>query len=346
MKIFLPFKKELNPFLEEIINNSLHTYTYESYKNYDSSYDIVNIHWPESLFNWEEPGIEELIELESLIKYWKKDSVLVYTKHDFQRNKGTTPNFTRLFQIVEQNADVFIHLGEYSRDHYSKKYPKSRHEVIHHPLYLKNFKVLEKAAARKKLNIQEDDFVIIAPGTIRSYAERDLLINTFEALEVENKVLICTNVHSEIRYDFPWRIKLKRFIDVKNKLVTQFRNKYQPPKYIFTYNTIPREDLEVKMAAADLVFIPRIEILNSGNVFLGLTFNKIIVGPAVGNIEEQLIELNLPVFDPKQRKSVVKALNEGIQLAGQHNSYIADKLQKYMPQNVAQNTDNLFSALK
>ena len=346
MKIFLPFKKELNPYLEEIINNSIHTFTYESYKNYDPSYDIVNIHWPEALFDWEEPSVEELEKLECFIKEWKKNSTLVYTKHDFQRNKGTTPNFIRLFQIIEQNADVFIHLGEFSKNLYAIKYPGARHEVIHHPLYLKNFKVLEKEAARKELQINDEDFVIIAPGTIRSYAERDLLIKTFKSLFIKKKVLICTNVHSEIRFDFPGRIKLKRIIDIKNKLVYQFRNKYLPPKYIFTYSTISKKELELKMSAADLVFIPRIEILNSGIVFLGLTFNKIVVGPAVGNIKEQLEDLDLPVFDPKKRKSVIEALNKGINLSKQHNGYIAGKLEKYLPGTITKKTDALFSELK
>lgn len=346
MKIFLPFKKELNPFLEEIIDNSLHKYIYDSYKNYDPSYDIVNVHWPEALFNWEEPSTEELVDLEKLIRDWKKESLLIYTKHDFQRNKGTTPNFTRLFQVIENNADVFIHLGEFSRSFYVSKYPGARHEIIHHPLYLKNFEVSEKEAARRKLNISKEAFVIIAPGNIRNYAERDLLIKTFKSIKCKSKVLISTNVHSEIRYDFPGRIKLKRIIDVKNNFVKRFRDKYRPPKYIFTYSTISKEELELKMSAADLVFIPRIDILNSGNVFLGLTFNKIVVGPAVGNIEEQLKELDLPVFDPKRRRSVIVAIEKGINLSKKHNGYIAGKLEKYLPDSITKKTDALLSDLK
>lgn len=100
------------------------------------------------------------------------------------------------------------------------------------------------------------------------------------------------------------------------------------------------------MSAADLVFIPRIDILNSGNVFLGLTFNKIVVGPAVGNIEEQLKELDLPVFDPKKRKSVIVALNKGISLSNQHNGYIAGKLEKYLPNSITKKTDALLSDLQ
>lgn len=346
MKIFLPFKKELNPYLDEIIGYSTHNYIYDHYRNYEAAHDIVQVHWPEAIFEWKEPTPAELNELEQYILKWKEKSVLVYTKHDLQRNKGTTPNFTRLFRLIEDHTDVFIHLGEFSKNLYQKKYPEAQHEIIHHPLYLNHFKTHIKEAARESLGIRKEDFVIIAPGNIRSYAERDLVIKAFNAIDKKEKVLICTNVHSELRYDFPGRVKLKRVIDVKKILVSRFRKKYQPPKYHFDYGLMPKEDLEIRMSAADLVFIPRIQILNSGNVFLGLTFNKIVVGPAVGNIEEQLKDLDLPIFDPSQKKSVIAGLQKGISLAEIHNSYIADKLQKYLPKNVARKTDDLFNTLK
>lgn len=346
MKILLPFKKELNPYLEEIIDNSIHEFTYDHYLKYDPSYDFVHIHWPEALFDWNEPSSKELDELEVILREWKRKSILIYTKHDFQRNKGTTKNFSKLFLLIEKYSDVFIHLGEFSKNIYRDRYPLARHEIIYHPLYTHNFKLANKIEARKLLGISEDDFVIIAPGTIRNYAERDMLLNAFEAIKQKNKVLIVTNMHAELRYEFPGRVKLKRLIDVKNLLIERFKKTHQPPKYIFTYNTVTKKELELKMSAADLVLISRKNTLNSGNVFLGLTFNKILVGPAIGNIEEQLKELGLPLFNPKKRKSILKAIRLGRELTTTHNSYLAEKLEKYLPVNVAKKMDDLLSDLK
>ena len=345
MDIFLPFQKELNPYLDEIIKNSRHNYTYDSYLNYKSSYAIVNIHWPEALFNWHEPSEEELVDLEERICIWKKNSLLVYTKHDFERNKGTTKNFTRLFQLIEKNSDVFIHLGEYSKVYYQKKYPKAIHKIIYHPLYEKSFALSKKAEARKQLGIREEDLVVIAPGTIRSYVERDIVLRTFKCLQHDAKVLICTNVHAELRHDFPGRIMLKRFLDVKDILVKRFKRKHQPPQYFFTYDMVSAKELSLKMSAADLVLIPRRKILNSGNVFLGLTFEKVIIGPDCGNLSEQLKELGYPLFDPNSLSSVVSALNEGVKLKREDYKPPKELLQKYKPENIAQEQDLLFEQL-
>jgi hypothetical protein len=56
------------------------------------------------------------------------------------------------------------------------------------------------------------------------------------------------------------------------------------------------------------VLIPRHEALNSGNVFLGFTFGKPVVGPDIGNIGEVLTLTGNPTFDPKCPRTVVDAL--------------------------------------
>jgi len=345
MKVFLPFKKELNPYLDQIINNSAHAFYYDNYLNFNPIYGVVNIHWPEALFNWKEPTSAELDILEGCINEWKRNAVIIYTKHDYLRNKGTTINFTRLFELIEINADVFIHLGEFSKRFYKKKYPSARHEIIYHPLYTNHFSVFKKEDARKKLQIAQDNFVIIVPGTIRNYAERDLILNAFKSIDIKNKMLICINMHVELRYDFPGRIKLKRIIDIKNIMIDRFKQNHKPPKFLFTYGTQSNKELEIKMSAADLVFIPRIQTFNSGMVFLGLTFNKIVVGPSIGNIEETLMELGLPVFNPKHKISVLNALKKGVQLSIDHNSYSVNIMNKYLPNSVAQKMDDLINDL-
>lgn len=345
MKIFLPFKKELNPYLDEIINYSIHTYSYDNYLNYDTSYDFVHIHWPEAIFEWKEPTSAELDLLEKHINYWKKKSVIIYTKHDYQRNKGTTLNFTRLFELIEMYTDVFIHLGKFSQNLYQQKYPSVRHEIIYHPLYINCFSPLSKEVARKKLQIAENAIVIIVPGNIRNYTERDMVLNAFKSINFKNKVLICINMHAELRFDFPGRIKLKRIIDIKKILINYFKQNHKPPEFLFTYGTQSSKDLEIKMSSADLVFIPRIESLNSGIFFLALTFNKIVVGPSKGNIEEQLIELGLPLFNPKYKVSVLNALKKGVELSIEHDHYPVELLNKYMPKEVAQHMDTLMRNL-
>lgn len=346
MKVFLPFAKDLNPYLDEIERYSQHTFVYDNYKNYTAAYKIVNIHWPEAIFGWLEPTSEQLKDLEQAIQEWKKTSTLIYTKHDVERHKGMTPNFTKLFELVEQNADVFIHLGNYSIEYYEKTFSNAQHKMVLHPLYENSFKVYSQSEAREKLNIKKEALVIIAPGSIRNFAERKMILAAFNKLEVKNKVLISTSMRSEIKYDFRGRVKLKKIFDIREHVVNKFKQKHQPPEYLFSYKKLNSEDLSLKMSAADIVLIPRIEILNSGNLFLGLTFNKIVVGPATGNIEEQLNLFKLPVFNPKSISSVINALEKGIALINSDYVIPQKALNKFKPENVANVMDEIFAELE
>ncbi len=71
---------------------------------------------------------------------------------------------------------------------------------------------------------------------------------------------------------------------------------------------LPEDEVQDYLNAADILIIPRINSLNSGNVALGLTFGKVIVGPDTGVIGETLRATGNPVFDPQNRKSLAVAL--------------------------------------
>ncbi len=346
MKIFSPFKKaEYHPYLNEIKKYSQNDFEYKDKKFFNPAYKIVNIHWPEAIFNWQEPTQNDLEDLEKTLKIWRNSATIIYTKHDIDRTKGTTPNFTKLFKIIEENTDVFIHLGEYSKKIYTEKYPGSHHEIIVHPLLENSFRLSHTNEARSILGINKEAIVIIAPGNIRNFKERDMVLQSFKAINSTNKVLICTNMRNELRLDFPGRVRIKKYLDVQKFIIDRFRAKHLPPQYFFTYNALSNEALSLRMSAADIVLVPRIDILNSGIVFLGLTFGKVTVGPAIGNIEEQLKELNYPVFNPNSISSVTEALEKGIRLhkSGEHTG---STLTKYQSINVAKEYDRIFLKYK
>jgi len=346
-KIFLPFQKDANTFFDEIINCSNYEFVFEDYKNYNSDFKIVNIHWPESIFNWAEPTSQQLFDLENEIFKWKKHSKIIFTVHNLQPHFGTTENFTKLYQIIEQNCDVFMHLGEFSKNLFENKYPKAKHIVIKHPLYTTTFKISDKKYARKELGIQENALVIIAPGRIRNLEERKLVLKAFNSINEKNKVLISTNMLKEnFNFNFPGRYKLKKFVDIKVLFEKFLQKKYNQPKYIFNEGYLNNDNFSLMMSASDIVFIPRKKILNSGNVFLGMTYKKIIVGTNQGNIKEVLDNFGFLSFDPNKQKSVNEALNKSV-LMFKDDSYCynEEELAKSIPENVAKEWDRLIENL-
>lgn len=314
----------------------------ENCKEVDSK--IINIHWPEALYNWNEPSRSQLNKLEEWFKEIKKTKLIVYTKHDRERTKGSTPNFNRLFQIVEKNTDVFIHLGNRSKTFYKKKYSLALHKLIYHPVFKISFEEIGKDEARRKLGIDSKATVIIAPGNIRHNSERKLILNAFKRLKLKNKVLICTNMRNELKIDFPGRVRLQKFFDIQQYVKKKFESGHQPPKYLFNYSPMSQKELKLRVAAADIVIIPRVDILNSGIVFLAASFQKVAVGPATGNITEVLKEQNLPIFNPYSISSVRKALSEGIDLLKKGNFHWRN-MDKYQPEFVANEYDRIFSEI-
>lgn len=348
MEIFVPSIKDTNPYLDEILNFTKNKFVFDDFRNFKASFQIVNIQWPESLFGWNEPTENQLNELKAEIKKWKNFSKLVYTYHDERNHFGMTPRYSKLFELIEINADTFIHLGEYSKSKMEKKYPEAKHFVLYHPLYLNTFEIKDKIECREKLNIDPNSLVIIAPGRIRNLKEKEMLLKAFNSINHKNKVLISNNMLPfNINLDFRGRVRLKKYFDINKFFTKQIRDKYLPPKYIFNYSFTPLEEFSLMFSSADLVFIPRIDILNSGNVFLGLSYKKVIVGPGIGNIQEVLSELNFPIFNPYSNKSIKAAVNKGVKIFNTDEIQLSEfDLAKYHPKNIAKNMDKIFEKIK
>ncbi len=344
MKIFIPSSKDANPYLDEILNYTKNEFIFGNYKNYKFEYDIVNIQWPESIFGWKEPTANNLEDLEREIKRWKISSKLIYTFHDERSHFGMTPNYLKLFDLIETNADAFIHLGEYSKKKMERIYPNATHQVIFHPTYEGSFSVKKKAEARKAVEIDPNALVILAPGRIRSVKERKMILKAFKSLPQKNKVLISNYMLPfHFQNDFKGRIKLKKIFDINKFKTKRMREKFIPPKYIFNFGFTDFDEFSKLISAADLLIVPRLDTLNSGNVFLGLSYRKIVVGPAIGNIKETLQEFNFPIFDPSSLKSIKEALKQGVQKFKKGEILINEEvISKYHPRKIAEEMDDFF----
>jgi glycosyltransferase involved in cell wall biosynthesis len=71
---------------------------------------------------------------------------------------------------------------------------------------------------------------------------------------------------------------------------------------------IPDEEVQLFLRAADVLVIPREGVLNSGNVALGFTFGRVVVGPDEGVIGEVLRKTNNPVYEPGDAQVLSDAL--------------------------------------
>lgn len=338
MKVFLPFKRDKNKYLDEIENHFQGSFIYGSLDDYKKEYDIVNINWPEAIFHWKEPSDENIETLSKHIEKWKKNSKLIYTRHNEYPHYRNTPQFAKLYDLIHQNVDAIIHLGQYSLNSLKDKFPKIIHAVIYHPLYTTIPNNVTKNEARNKLGINRNANVVLVFGAIRSYEEQQMILKSFRGINKKNKLLLIPRFPFHTPEIIPSRLK-KYFKLILVKYYSIHK------KYIFLTKFIENNDIQNFLQASDVVFIARKKGLNSGNIFLGYTFKKAVVGPSIGNMTETLKRAKFPIFDPTNIQSVTQSLEKGIDLSKTNSIYNDSNIDIYLPQLIAKQYYNLFNKL-
>src|SRR5690606_9444855 len=103
---------------------------------------------------------------------------------------------------------------------------------------------------RKILGIDEDAFVVIAPGRIRKIEERDLVLKVFHSIKEKKKILISPYMLPfSLQNDFKGRILVKRIFDVNKWKSRMMKKKFIPPKYIFDFKFCDPKKLSLLMSA-------------------------------------------------------------------------------------------------
>ncbi|MDM5270825.1 hypothetical protein PGH07_01385 [Sulfurovum sp. zt1-1] len=282
----------------------------------DSSnhYDVIHLQWPEQLFKWKKVNRDDILRLEQRLKYWKDNgSRLVITRHNILPHKLNSL-YQEIYKLIYTYVDAVIHYSYASIDNFKSMYtntldnPSLVHEVIYHPMYSDILNDCTQQEARKTLQLDENKNIILVFGRIRHKKERNLIKSAFKRLDVENKFLIVPRWyrHPKKKQFFDWVLfQFKRFI---YSLKTD---------RMLGYRLVPEEDIQYYMNAADVVFIPRSEVLNSGVQILAYTFNKVVVGPATGSIGELLEYSNNPAFKVDDFEDAALKLKKGIELSKQ-----------------------------
>lgn len=271
------------------------------------AFDVVHIQWPEELLRRMDPSAETLDYLASVFARWRsQNTAIVSTFHnEFPHGSDTQLN-DKLYKLVFQNSHAIVHLGERSKDVLESRHGEAVQDAIHAVIPHGNYEWFVPETftthARVKLGLPEGCFVLLSFGRIRDHREKRLLLDVARALKPRGGLLLVVGglPHPSMKSlrHFPTRIPLWLCRNVR--LVERF---------------IPDELVHVFFEAADAVLVPRVKSLNSGNVALGYTFGKVVMGPEGGVIGEELQKLGNPTFDTHSRGSVKDALLRAMELS-------------------------------
>jgi len=191
-------------------------------------------------------------------------------------------------------------MGEVSKTCFARKYestPEQRHEVIPHGTYDCFPNNIDEKTARSHFDLSQESYVILVFSGVRRSSETNLLLRGFSLTTSSNKKLLIASSLS--------KASKKTFDFYKQWVQIHF-----DPRIVAKEQFIPDQRVQYYLKAADVLVIPREKILNSGNVALGFTFGRVVVGPAVGVVGEILTNTGNLTFDPSSPSSLAIALDQ------------------------------------
>ncbi|MBD3296380.1 MAG: hypothetical protein GF392_03345 [Candidatus Omnitrophica bacterium] len=331
------------------------THSSEIFWKMEGSFDIVHIHFPEYItFEVEDAYRKEVTdnlihEAEKRLKFWAEKARIVITRHNILPHDIVGASlWEKMYETVYRYADGVVHFGKLSIKEFRKRYRdlyfyrghEPRHVIIPHQNYASLPNDIGCKEARYKLGISQEAEVVLVFGGIRNDDERKLILDTFRGIRSKKKVLLVSN----------WREKLAKvsWIRLKYWLRDLARLYYRlHPHYCFNYGFVEEKEAQTYFNAADILFIPRFYVLNSGNITCGMTFGKVVVGPDSWDVGEILKAMGNPVFDPDRPETAVKAVEEALQLSksslGEKNREIA--LREWSVERCASKYLGLFKTL-
>ena len=315
----------MNPYVGSIegrLNNMGHNVvsSAEEFWSAQGRYDIVHIHWPQALFGWHTEDIAEdsVARLrDQITAIQATGGVVCYTRHNSVPHADDNPHSVALYDTVERMCNIMIHMGEFSLNETLAKYPEQKtiYCVIPHHAYDWYPCDIDRTKVRKMLSLKEDVPTVLSFGEFRSNEERLLVAESCAKIPGINVLAPLLLVHHKGYEGKSFDSGIRKILGEKF-----------PPQRI---GRILDSDVPLYFLASDVVFIQRLEILNSGNLPLAFHFGKVVVGPDCGNVGECLRATGNPTFDPKHPETAIAALRKGLELAvagkGEENKRFARK---------------------
>lgn len=283
--------------------------------------DIVHFQWPELIFgdDKKEFSDSDITRTCHRLALLKEKGIKVFVQvHNLKPHENKDKNILRLYNLLYQQADVTVHMGNYSRDLLQPQYPHARHVVIPHHIYDNVYRFdISRETARQRLHLPRDKRIVLSFGKFRNDEERRFVLSLkrkYSSSEKNPPLFLMPGFYRKTLHTWnPKKFITRLFYTVNYKL----------KGVRFCHSFIPDDLMQCYFCAADVVLLQRLEILNSGNLPMAFAAGKVVVGPNVGNVGEILRETGNFTFDPQHMETAVEALRKALDNIAKGEEYKA-----------------------
>ncbi len=265
---------------------------------------VIHLHW---VHRYLEPVLgrrrwaarRTLLELRVLRRVGVR---VVWTLHNIGEHDGTRGKLEMTFHrgLVDAANAVICHCAatrQLAIDAY--QLPPATHarlQVVPHGSYAGWYAdTLGRDAARAALGLSSTDRVFLFIGQVRGYKGVDELLDVFRRIDAPDARLVIAGR--------PNRIQTKTSIEAA--AVTD-------PRVILALNTIPDDQIQVYLRAADAVVLPYRDVLTSGSAILAMTFGQPVIAPAIGCLPESLGHEGTMLYDATDADGLERALRTAL----------------------------------
>ncbi|RZI60118.1 MAG: hypothetical protein EOP14_02520 [Pseudomonas sp.] len=303
-----PYTTQLHSALVARLGSSQLVHGVQQFWSARQGIGVLHLQWPEALVGLREPGTSDLERIAGSLQAWKREGTrIVVTIHNAHPHGVDSEYYRELYRMVYEAADGFVHLGDASIKFLFARFPEAvsgaAHRVIPHGDYSCLQGEGSAQEAKQSLGIPAGAQVVASIGRIRDVRELRLLSRGFDLAKLkQGLLLVAGRLPSSSRKQLGYyQLRWPYFVSRRKRL---------------SEGLIPAGEIQKYVRAADVLAIPRIDNMNSGNIALGFTFARVVVGPDIGVIGEQLRLTGNPVFDPASPESFGEALVKGMEQAG------------------------------
>ncbi len=266
---------------------------------------------------------------------------LVYTAHNVLPHENRRYDFKIQAFVLKTSTAIIAHT-QFIKNKLLETFDIENDKifVIAHGNYDSQLpeKQISKEQARKNLNINENENVILFFGAIKEYKGLDLLLDAFEiaASKMQNLKLVIAGSPDSNKIKEKYLNKINQ-LKAKNNIIYNF-------DYILT------EKVADYFLAADIIALPYKNIYHSGIIHLAFSYGRPFVATDVGDFREMAEAGKCGKISPEKTASsfadtMLECFSDKTLLKemGAYCKKVSDT--KYSWDNIAKKTHNLYKNL-
>lgn len=250
--------------------------------------DVVHIHWPHRYMiggTWLRTCFKSIWFLKLLVAWRLMGKRIVWTAHNLADHEANFPRTQHFFKrrMIGLSRAVLAHspaCADAVAEHFAIANRKKLH-VVPHAHYIDDYpQEASRDEARRRLGVEAGDFVYLFVGAIRGYKGVEEMIETFGQMSLAGARLVAAGKAADAATDARVRELAGR-----------------TPGVLYENAFVDSDQMQVYMAAADIVVLPYRKILTSGTLLLAASFGKAAIVPDAPTLLDTVDPAGVIPFD-------------------------------------------------